>query len=444
MLNPIPHFYDIPAPSPFSHTALALPSSIRTDINIPCPPELGAFVVSPTAVHFDILHRLIPCIFIKPKDVTRQRRFQYSNLEDEYVDEVNFIDDKNSAKNSINSIDLPRDMDEDLLEYISIENTSINRILLQQAQLGFTFDTAPSAICALLQKEKCNEKSLSDDEDAWEHEINVLYRSLFAINLKALSNILNAPHAWAFTIALEPSPYFGFGGLEARICVLTSTLALNSFHLMGIHDPETDIPHLHEVINTLCATSRLKLLGIVAQLSDEQHHSIIGGMTSRVIAYFMRLAPRIPAFFTPDQAAKGYIPPMYPRALGATSTEEIRELVDLYRERLQVSWNEEQIEEILAEHSTLCEMKGDEICDVDGNDEDKSFEDVWKFAGDTLLSLRKFVGGLACAFLYKPSSMARVPVKTFGEKSCQGLQVRQAAEVILQARQFIQMRKFLK
>ncbi|KAI0564440.1 hypothetical protein FGB62_25g050 [Gracilaria domingensis] len=283
--------------------------------------------------------------------------------------------------------------------------------------------------------------SAADWFKLWANDAALLQRNVIAFNLVAISNLLNLPSTWTFTLHLHSSPYFGYAGLEARVVLFSPDLKFFSFHLLGISDPHTDLPNLVLLLQTLCPHVHRKLMGVQIHLTPTEHGNMTGASASRVLAALYKLAPRKPLFFTPDVQQSLPQPPLLPRQLAALTSDQMKQLVDQYLPRLQLSWSPQQIQQVLDDHAALSQSKQFE--NAPQSTSDVSFEQSWAFAETQFRQLRLFIGGIATASAYKDPHSERVSITALEITSQNATQITVVAEIILQARQFTQLRPFI-
>ncbi|CAN8066786.1 unnamed protein product [Agarophyton chilense] len=370
-------------------------------------------------VPFDIYHRLVPRLFTIDGDPLQN-------------------DDQNNHMSLCDAPHAP--------VVCHIQNSVFNRASLAHALYGFSFQTAAHVRCELTRPADAP----ADAAEAaggprrfaeWSMEAAQLQRNLISCNLVAIANLLNMPSTWTFTLHLHSSPYFGFAGLEARVVLFSPEFNFLSFHLLGISDPHTDVPNLLLLLRTLCPDVHRKLMGVQIHLTHEQHQTMIAASASRVLAAFYRLAPAKPLFFTPDVQQAVPEPPLLPHHLAALSAHQINQLVHQYQPRLQLSWTQSQINQVVRDLSAL--SRSTHLPPVPQHGTHLSFERSWAFAQRDYRQLRLFVGGLATAFLYKTPQPDRVSITALELTSKNAAQVSVVADVILQARQFMQLRRFV-
>lgn len=431
-------------PPAFTSDFSVFSSTIPTDPVVQYSPPPQDISVASTPINFHIFRHIVPAIYFLETNRIPDHRFTFAQHGD----------------------DKP-------FEYLSVENNGFNRNVIHQAQFGFTFQTTP-ILMALLSKGKEDAppeaqparqppaeaiqrdaamptEPSPDHPDPASNQIaplplnaSLLLQSVACLNLQVISNLLTSPSTWAFVIGLEPSPYFGYAGMEARVHLFTEDMNHRSFHLLGLARPEKDIPQLKRILTTLCPNFASKILGITADLSDEQHHTILGAMTSRVISFFQASAPSQP-FFTPDSQRNERPPPLFPHELGKTSSKDMAALLGKYRHRILESWEPSQMQDITREYEELCMEMADRPPETPAVAPSlASFANAWAFAGSRFRSLRYFVGALATAYLFNPEKRVRVSITNLERSGKNEEDSFVAAEVILQARQFMELRTYLK
>lgn len=347
---------------------------------------------------------------------------------------------------------------------LEIKDSALHRLLLHHAQLGFTFHTAPFAVETLLHANPLPlPNGINSDPEArakaLHRETALFEHAILSINIQALSALMSSQPVWAFTLALEPSPYFGHAGLEARACFYGPRGHHLSFHLLGIRYLAEDVPRLHTMLKALCPA--VKLLGVVAQLQQRDHEGYLGVMVSSVIAYFAKHSPRKPVFLTPDSiSAAGSAgthkrPPLLPLELTTASTEELRKVVDEYRPKLDSFWSSDDINEIFRDHALLRHELGNwvkatgdlGVGDLYGGEEAKNslaaFDKAWEFSAGRFRSLRNFVGALAAAYFYTPKKRTFFSLTGVDKNGNVCGASPMAADIILQEQQFEELRTYL-
>lgn len=456
------------------------PESILRDFRqSPDPPSLNADKYMPSTVPIDLRLQnptLSEDIGIPQKTVSKrvvegvQDVFGLDDVELLEEKDENVSGDETERKNSTSTSNewLPTnetsESDENYVA-IEIENTNMHSLLLHHALLGFTFGSAPFCIRTLLLQalpspsgkfpsEVAESRASQFDDSAEQFKLKVL-----VFNVYALSTFLSVPSGWAFTIALEPSPYYGLNGLEARMCVQGPSKKLLSFHLTGISRLSEDLCRLDKLLKTIHSTSRLQLLGVVTNLDEKQYATQLGDVVSVVTEHFARHAPRTLPFCTP-RSASARRPPLLPAELADTSVEDMEKLVSKYRNMLEVSWKTEQIDELTRQHALLKSEPRENFSLLSDSaamsDEEPKrmtqpvddFVKGWERIGSRYDKLHEFAGGLATAFLYAPKPRRRPGItamehsdedKTFDSRD-QAIVSREAADVVLHACQFQELR----
>lgn len=361
---------------------------------------------------------------------------------------------------------------------IVIEHNNLNRLLLHHAYMGFTFESAPHCIRAMLQTSKSAEEEhdavlvvgghYQMDEDQASsaiHNAAQLFKyQMLVFNMHMLSALLSLPSGWAFAIALESSPHFGLHGVEARLCVYGPRASQLSFHLIGVQDSQKDIERLHKLLSSLLPKFPLKLLGVVTNLDGKEQVEKVEEIISVVTMHFARLVPASRPFYS--RASTEYLKqlPILPRQLWSTTFEELEKLVDQYRSMLEISWNPTEIAQIQEQHEILKKESKDSLkaglspapsveADMDRNKIHirGRFDEEWKFLGTRFPHLRNFAGGLSTVFHYVPKSRNHVVVnkiqstpRYFDRKDPPFLNPSvEDANIVLQACQFEELRSYL-
>ena len=343
------------------------------------------------------------------------------------------------------------------LEHVSIENNPFNKLILHQAFYGFTFQSAPVIMGMLLANKQLidkevrakhgiqvpAQKQLQKEKSALHYDAAVLLRSVVCVNFQIISNLINAQSTWGFFLAFEPSPYYGAGGLEVRLRFLSSACKEESYHLLGLGKPHVDIPNLEGLLSVLCPEYKQKLLGIIVELDNDQHHSAMGVMASRAIAYLMHQCPIPDMFLTPDMRKTTPAPSMFPCELAKCSMEDMEKLIAKYECVLSKSWTPEMIQLIRDEHKEFCSEMASRILEEPRERNMKCFEKTWEIVGEKYANLRLFIGVFALAYLSKLEKRVRVSLTSLERAAENESDMFVAAEVILQARQFLELREHL-
>lgn len=446
-LSHIPTFTKEPYPPQFPPESRQFASSVPTDLRLERQPPLPDIHVPPTPVSLYVRLVLVPRLLVNDCNVQT-------------------IDDFDTY------VDIPNDKFVD----ISIANSKFNRLVLTHALYGFAFDTIKVAMWTLndeddrLQPRPKNVSTLraedaivgmplkpsdssaqrgsesratdSDTENLlpFYQQAASLYRAVVCLNLQAISNALNHPSVWTFCLRVESSPYFGQGGVHAKICFQSPDGRLRHAHLQGIKHPPTDIPNLVMILKSLCPKFTRKLAGVAANLSPMEHEGLQGAITSRLVATFAREVARGPKLCTPDDMI-GELPPLLPWKIVLMLDDEMTALVRHYQPRVEFACGMDHVERILAEHKKLREkvmMKDFDSCD-DQNWE--AFESCWAPYSKEFSALFRFFGGLASMFWFtrvRPTLVSITSLEGLGHSERDN---HVAAEGILQARQFIQLRE---
>lgn len=402
-----------PCPPALPAPLLALRSPVPVDSRIPIQPPLPDISVHSTDVPFSIYHRLVPRLFTMPEDPLQKHPWDFS-----------------SAPHPVHS------------PSCSIANSDFNRVVLLHALYGFSFQTAPRIMLSLhnaTEDDPAPDQPPPDSFSRWALNAAYLQRHIISLNLLAISNLLNLPSTWTFTLTLHSSPYYGYAGLEARIVLFSPQLQYTSFHLLGISRPDFDIPNLLLLLQTLCPHLHQKLLGVNIHLSDAQQNALPAVIASRVVSTFLRRAPRRPRFFTPQVLSELPCPTVSPLAIAALTPDQIRALVDQYRPRLERFWTEDRIQTILRQHSEFKSTAQPLL-----NHQRLSLAQQWKLAEPRFSNLFHFIGGLGTAFDYKPTATpTRVSITAMEITPSSASSMTTAADIILHARQFVQLRPFI-
>lgn len=368
-LSSIPHFIIPPPPQAFPQDTLSFQSTIPTDASVPRQPPLLDVSLKLT-VSPSLFFRIIPLLHPYLK----------------------------AANPTIDALHAPT-------HRITIENTQLNRSLLHHALYGMLILAPPKP--------------------------PPLLSNVIAANFQALSLILR--RVPAFVISLEPSPYFGVAGLEARIVLPPTgppTTSPPSYHLLAISSPDIHIPNLQLLLKHICPNFSQRLLGVIAHLTPQQHNSPLGVTASRTIAHFLRLAPPGP-FITPDSVLTP--PPLTPPKLAALSQHQLIALVDEYRPRLDHMWPAQVFKRLISDAERL---RSDQTSPQAGGE--GMLEHAWALVAQQYPNLCTFSAVLATAFAYKP------PVRTKVHITCHDSTPHTfAAEFVLHARQFVLLRKTL-
>lgn len=354
-------------------------------------------------------------------------------------------------------------------ESICIEDNKLNRLLLHHAFMGFTFESAPFAMRTILSASRLMKEQIGmemgnlslDIQDAAQR----FKHDMLVFNMHMLSTLLTAPSGWAFTIALESSPFVGVNGLQARLCVYGPRASHLSFHLIGVVNAPSDIQRLHELLLALSPTFHLKLLGLVTDLEDTGQDTEAQKMVSATACYFARLVPARRPFHFSALANHRKRPPLLPAELVAVSAEEVKQLVHEYRNMLEASWNSEDIAKIGRQHELLKREPREKFVQIGlvsdlpinkGMDRDRdlkphNFNQAWEKLGPRFCKLRDFTGGLATAYMYAPKPKSPVKIaKIESRPSVWGPTDNrevdgdvEAGSIVLQACQFEELRSYL-
>lgn len=443
-LKKMPTFWKEPLPVPFRRELWQFGSSLPTDLRLSRQPPLPDFDVPLIAVSAHIRYVLLPTIFLHASNILP---------EDFLGSEVDITSDHTVS--------------------ISIQNTAFNRLVLTHALYGFTFQTSPIALFALpepndnLPRRPAGHSALTHEDDnmdvplngafvnkdnntntsqksmTWDEKASSLYRHIVSLNLQAISNVLNSPSVWTFTLHVEPSPYFGQGGVNVHVCFHSLDGRLHFAHLQGIQYAPEDIPNLIQILKTICPTFSRKLLGIVAELSTVEHHGLQGALVSKLIACFGRLVPRKPKFIAPDDLINKR-PPLLPCEIMKYPNEDMVLLVERYRSRLEFVCGKDQVEIILNAHKELKKkiMVDDDAASCDDVNWD-AFEKSWAPFSKEFESLFRFFGGLATAYLSSNEERTNVSISCLTGAGIDERQSHISAEMILQMRQFMKLRTLL-
>lgn len=464
------------------------PSLVPIQLRRRPPKHPGEIALSSVPVAESIVHDLIPTIYPSP-DILALAKESIGGPPNK---KPRISTHSESDPTNGNQDWLPSDSEQDQGETrtisVSITDTPLHRLLLDHAMLGFSFQTAPFAMRALLDARDMLQpvtltkgpaapaassangsaapaasssnasaapaasSSKADTPDMRQQRIrrsvSVFERDLLAINLHCISKLLCNPRIWAFTLAVEPSPYFGQTGLEVRLSLHDSNKKLVSFHLVGIKQPKPDISRLTHMLHSLCPLAQFKCLGVVAHLEPKEAAEKMADTVTAIVQELESLTTRDVQFLKPDAAVRENCPPLMPLELPAISKEGMEQLVQKYRSRLEKSWTKEEIESITADHKLLCDELGGWVRKTSEGDKNKensgvAFDKSWDFAGDRFMALREFVGGLASAYLYVPQkrdSPSFSGLQTSSEEECS---IALAADLILQEQQFEQLRSYL-
>lgn len=450
----LPDFRISPDPPPFKTDTSMMASTVPVDMRLQAPAVPGDISVPKISVSRNLTNEVVPNMF-----------GAQGNEKDDVEKAVDESVEQNGSRSGAANDEWVEEGQEQEKEEVSIaiEDTKLHRLLLHHALLGFTFGTAPFCLRTLLEaappsavkdmKEPIDARARRLQESAAQFKHDML-----VLNMHALSILLASSSGWTFTIALEASPYYGYGGLEARLCLYGPSKKHLSFHLVGVANPTEDIPKLANILKTLCPTARLKCLGVVTDLNQKEHAMQLGAMVSAVIVYFSRLAPRTRPFYTPDRAMQGNRPPLFPAELATASRDDVANLVSNYRNMLEVSRSADDIAQILKDHEAITKAPKETLKIKDDSDKmtDEEpgkvkaslddFDKAWEVVGSRFSKLREFAGGLSTAHLYTPKSRSRVGITALevSEDTWSANEVStQAADVVLHARQFEELRSYL-
>ncbi|PXF40546.1 hypothetical protein BWQ96_09741 [Gracilariopsis chorda] len=406
----------VPLPPSLPAPLLALRSTVPTDTRLPVLPPLPDISVASTDVPFAIYHRLVPRLFTIPNDPLQQQPCELF-----------------SAQHPAHT------------HSCTVANSDFNRVVLLHALYGFSFQTTPQVMFTLHQATEDDRVTEQQTPhkifSRWKLDAAYLQRHILSLNLLAMSNLLNLPTTWTFTLTLQSSPYYGHAGLEARIVLFSPQLEYASFHLLGISRPHIDIPNLLLLLQTLCPQLHQKLMGVNIHLSDAEHNALPGVIASRVLSTFLRRSPRRPRFFTPQVHCQLPGPNVNPLAIAALAPDHFRSLVNEYRPRLESFWTSNQIEQILLQHSQFRNTVQHLLNNPTASK--LSLAQQWALAERRFASLFYFIGGLGSSFDYKPTPTPRVSITALEITPESASAMTTAADIILHARQFVHLRPFI-
>ena len=431
-----------PTPNTIYVPFIALDNRRISENRLSGPVEHNPIIPIIGKVSYQIRYGLIPDVFLSLQELLTSKEMQMQ-LE---TDDIQYSP-------------LDRDLPNERYVDVLIENTSFTRALVGYASSGFTMwnflrtmkqSLVTEFLKSVVQKDDSNNEADEDDENQpfpaasysarngfegnIKRAIPSFYCDMISINLQGITNLIYSPNVWAYVLSLQHNPNFPYGGIDVRVSFCTLKTGIVSYHIMNISDPKTELSKLEAILRCLGSRSGLKkLLGVKLYLSEEEHSGADGKIASYVIAYFYRLAPRQPYFHTPDFIQSAKKPPILPSQIIESSLDEIRKDIEIYHNKLDLSWSSDQVNKITEEYENLKSMQEA----VTAVHEEEDFEKAWSSLKEQTPTLYNFYGTLSIFYTKLSMYQDEILVKDFSSSHLQRLDMhRIATEVVSHAIQY--------